>query len=306
MCRRRMNNTHVQTMPPTLLLRLALSAVIAGSLTVATEANATSNPAITVEAGELPIILTAPHGGRDAIPGASERAGNEAARFTSKADLNTDKIAEKLADALEQKLGRRPYVVIARFHRKYLDANRGSEDAYESAEAKAVYEAYHAAIESARREVISRWGRGVLLDIHGQALLPGAVLRGTQNGKTASHLVSRSGREALYGETSLFGQLAKQDFTVVPPIGSIDLEHPKYNGGYTVGTHGSASGGTVDAIQLELGRGYRDTEAVSDTADKLANAIAIFAKKYLPVEAQQTRAGDGSKRTQRGPKGSVR
>ena len=93
-----------------------------------------------------------------------ERKGDGASRFNPRSDSNTDILAEKLADALEQKLGKRPYVVIARFH------------------------------------------------------------RGTQNGKTVSHLLSRSGREAVYGEMSLFGQLVKQGFAVFPPVGSSPRE----------------------------------------------------------------------------------
>ena len=258
---------------------------------------ASSNATITVAAGGLPIILTAPHGGRAAIPGVDERKGDGADRFNPRPDSNTDLLTEKLADALEQKLGKRPYVVIARFHRKYIDANRRPQDAFESTEAKATYEAYHAAIASACKEVTSRWGRGVVLDIHGQASQPGVVFRGTQNGKTVSHLLSRSGREAVFGETSLSGQLAKQGFAVFPPVGSSDPESTNYTGGHTVGTHGSSSGGTIDAIQLELGTKYRDSKTIEDVTDKLANAITAFARSYLPVEEQKPVASDASKRT---------
>lgn len=263
-------------------------AVIADvSLKVTTTRQVSSNTAITFERGELPIILTAPHGGRGGIPGTPARVGKGAFRFNPKSDFNTDVVTEKLADALERKLGRRPYVVIARFHRKFVDANRQAKDAYEAVAAKEAYDAYHTAIDSARKEVQTGWGHGVMLDIHGQSFLPRAVLRGTVNGKTASHLVSRFGRAALIGKTSLFGQLAKQGFTVVPPVGSDAPETRNYNGGYSVITHGSGSGDAVDAIQLELGREYRASDTVSDTAEKLANAVAAFADKYLPaVEIQ--------------------
>jgi glutamine amidotransferase-like uncharacterized protein/N-formylglutamate amidohydrolase len=262
----------------------------------ASNTKASSSAEITVAAGGLPITLTAPHGGRAALAGVPERKGSGATRFNPKADTDTDTLTEKLADALEQKLGKRPYVVIARFHRKYLDANRRPQDAFDSAEAQATYEAYHAAIASACKEVTSRWGRGVVLDIHGQASQPGVVLRGTQNGKTVSDLLSRSGREAVVGETSLLGQLAKQGCAVFPEVGSSDPESTNYSGGYTVGTHGSSSGGTIDAIQLELGTKYRDTKAIGDSADKLANAITSFAKSYLPAEEQKAVASDASKR----------
>jgi N-formylglutamate amidohydrolase len=189
---------------------------------------------VTIEKGDLPLILSAPHGGSEAIPGVPERRGEGVDRFTVKTDDNTDELTKLLADAVEKKLGQRPYVVSARFHRKYLDVNRRERDAYESPNAKEVYDAYHQALAKARADVIEKWGYGLLCDIHGQAAEPKAVLRGTQNSKTTTHLVNRFGREALIGETSLFGRIAKQDVPVIPAVDSADHEHERYDGGYIV------------------------------------------------------------------------
>lgn len=245
------------------------------------------NSLVTIEAGELPIILSAPHGGRDAIPGVPVRRGKGVKLFNPRSDFNTDQLTEKLANAIEKKLGKRPYVVIARFHRKYLDANRRVKDAYESDKARAAYDTYHQALARARRDVIKRWGRGMLFDIHGQGANPKAIFRGTQNGKTTTHLIKRFGKEALVGETSVFGQLVKQGLPVIPAIGSTDRENPAYNGGYIVATYGSRSGGTLDAIQFELGRELRASKATSATAKKMADAVAVFARKYLPTALAQ-------------------
>ncbi|MGI9242571.1 MAG: BPL-N domain-containing protein [Verrucomicrobiales bacterium] len=255
-----------------------------------TPAQAQTGELVTVESGGLPIILSAPHGGGDAIPDVPERRGLGVRLFRWKSDAGTARLTEKLADALEERFGKRPYVVIARFHRKFLDANRPADLAYESDNARPAYEAYHHAIAEARRDIVRRWGRGILLDIHGQAAEPGAIFRGTQNGKTVSHLVGRFGEEALAGETSLFGQLAEQGVPVIPPIGSGDREI-KYQGGYIVVTHGSASGGTIDAIQLELGRELRSPDAGTEV--QLADAIYAFAGRYLPdTESDLEDAGD--------------
>lgn len=251
---------------------------------------------ITIESGELPIILSAPHGGHDAIANVAERQGEGVERFNPRSDSNTDKLTEQLADAIEKKIGKRPYLVIARFHRKYVDANRRSRDAYESDEAKVVYESYHQALAKARSQVMERWGRGMLFDIHGQAVEPKAILRGTQNGKTTTHLVGRFGLEALIGETSLFGQLASQGLAVIPAVGADDRERAGYDGGYSVITHGSGSGGTLDAIQLELGNELRSKEALPATVAKLTEAIAAFAKQYLPTEERRPALVDRKER----------
>lgn len=250
--------------------------------------------AISVTAGGLPIILAAPHGGRAAIPGVPERKGDGVPQFISKTDANTDILTEKLAGALEQKLGKRPYVVIARFHRKYIDANRPPESAYESDLAKPAYEAYHQALAAAQKQVMERWGSGLLLDIHGQATEPTTIFRGTRNGKTTSHLIKRYGEEAQIGEKSLGGLLAGQGFHVVPPPHSHDKE-TLYSGGHTVQTYGSASTGTVDAIQLELGWHHRSDQALPATVEKLANAITGFARAYLPAEEKAPLPADPAK-----------
>lgn len=241
---------------------------------------------VSIEPGDLPIILTAPHGGREVIPNVPPRSGNGVRQFRYKSDDFTEQLTEKLADAIESETGKRPYIVIANFHRKYLDANRRAAEAFESEQARVVYEKYHKAISDARREVTERWGCGVLFDIHGQAAEPQAIFRGTQNGKTVKRLLKRSGDESWRGESSFFGQLAKQGVRVIPAIGSTELEHSSYDGGFTVMQHGSAAGGTVDAIQLELGRQLRMPDKNASTAKKLAIAITAFSAKYLPPTEQ--------------------
>jgi N-formylglutamate amidohydrolase len=216
------------------------------------------------------------------------------AQFNAKTDSNTAALTEKLADALEQKTGKRPYVVIARFHRKFIDANRSAKSAYESEQAKPVYDAYQQALATARQEIIARWGRGVLLDIHGQAAAAKTIFRGTRNGKTVTHLVKRFGKDALTGGQSMFGQLAEQGFDVAPPANS-NAKEDKYTGGHIVLTYGSAAGGTFDAIQLEFGSHHRSAAEIPATAGKVANAIAAFAKQYLPAEEQKPQGGDAHK-----------
>ena len=264
-------------------LRWAL-AVFALLLSGWLRADPTPDDLITVEKGDLPIILSAPHGGGKEIPGVAVRKGVGIRQFVTSSDVSTDRLTEDLADAIEDRLGARPYVVIARFHRKYLDANRPAERAYESALAKPFHDRYHEALAEARRDVARRWGSGLLLDVHGQRAAPDAIYRGTQNGRTTNHLVGKFGRDALTGRGSLFGQIAAQGIRVIPPAESEDRE-TKYQGGYIVVEHGSASGGSIDAIQLELGRQLRSAKA--KTAEQLANAIVAYSADYLPKDQKK-------------------
>ena len=79
---------------------------------------------LTLWAGTLPVILAAPHGGREAIPGIAPRRGVGVAQFTAERDGNTAELAETVALKLREKFGVTPFLIIARFERKFIDANR--------------------------------------------------------------------------------------------------------------------------------------------------------------------------------------
>ena len=237
---------------------------------------------LTVWAGMLPIILSAPHGGRQSIPGVPVRSGAGVTQFAAGRDNNTDELAETIALRLEQRLKAKPFLVVARFERKYLDANRPAESAYESIGAKAYYDDYHGALREARERVVGEWGNGLLLDIHGQGAHAEAIYRGTGNGKTVRSLTRRFGKSAISGPKSIFSQLEIMGYKVLPSTTDSRREE-RYAGGYIVQTYGSHQGRGVDAIQLEIGTKFRARANLERTATDLAEAIAVFAREYLPL-----------------------
>jgi N-formylglutamate amidohydrolase len=238
---------------------------------------------VTVQKGTLPIILSAPHGGRKAVPGVPERTGKGVTNFQTVRDENTAELTEKFAAALEKALGGKPWVVIARFERKYLDVNRPREDGYESEKAKPYYDAYHDALAAACKAVKAEFGRGLLLDLHSNASHPDAICRGTQNFKTVTLLKEREGSAAVRGKDSVLGRMEKLGYKVMP-AGTADektKEVPKYAGGHIVGTYGSHTNYGIDAIQLELGVDLRGREKYATTAKDLAEAVRAFHDAYL-------------------------
>jgi N-formylglutamate amidohydrolase len=264
--------------PRALLALLFIAASAAG------QDKAKSDDLITVKAGTLPVIVSAPHGGRKPIPDCPERKGGPHVKlFAVVTDTNSDLLAEKVAGAIEKKMNGKPDLVIARFERKYLDVNRPAADAYESEAAKPVYEAYHKALKDARDAVQKEWGRGLFLDLHGQAAYPNLVLRGTNNGKTVAHLVDRFGKAAVTGPEGILGRLAAGGYKVFPANDSDDKENPFFSGGYIVQTYGSKHGGSVDAIQLEFGSKLRMRVNLDATADAVADAVTVFSRAYLPA-----------------------
>jgi N-formylglutamate amidohydrolase len=236
---------------------------------------------VTVQRGAVPVIVSAPHGGRKAVPGVSERQGAGVAKFTKARDENTAELADKLLPELERRLGGKPFAVIARFERKYLDVNRPAGEGYESDAAKPYYDYYHRALADACRAVKARWGRGLLLDLHGQVGRPDAICRGTANLTTVALLRQRFGPAAVTGPKSVLGYLEQHGYAIVPKCDSSDKEDSRYNGGYTVRTYGSHQGYAIDAIQLELGTKYRRKAVLDQTAKDLAEAVHVFAQEYL-------------------------
>jgi N-formylglutamate amidohydrolase len=240
-----------------------------------------------LQRGDLPILLAAPHGGRQQPPGVPERQGVGVFRFNAFRDENTAELTERLAADLERTLGGKPYVVIARFDRKYVDANRPAEGAFESAKARPYYQAYHGALDEFCRAIRKKWGAGLLLDIHGQSLYPDAILRGTNDGETVAQLVKRHGRAALSGPKSLLGALEKASYAVQPRTGTNERES-KYIEGYTVKAHGSHQKHGIDAMQLEIGSNLRQPAALNRTAAALAAAVRTFSEVYLPQAIRPT------------------
>jgi N-formylglutamate amidohydrolase len=239
---------------------------------------------LLVKKGTLPIILSAPHGGRTPIPGVPVREGKGVDKFVTGADTDTDHLAEKLAAAIRKELGGEPYMVVAQFQRRNVDANRPPEQAYESEKAKPVYDAYHKAVKDACDDVRKQWGRGFLIDIHGQAGEKDTIFRGTAGRKSLKDLETRFGMKAVNGPNSIFGALEKKGYKIFPPGTSDEAEDKRYSGGFITSHYGSSNGTAIDSIQMEFGTNLRKKEAIDKTAADTAAAIKLFAKEYLPLE----------------------
>jgi N-formylglutamate amidohydrolase len=238
---------------------------------------------VTVQKGTLPIIISAPHGGKKKVPDVPERVGTGLTNFHTVRDENTAELTEKFVAELEKALDGKPWVVIARFERKYLDVNRAPEEGYESEKAKPYYDAYHGALAAACKRVKEKFGRGILLDIHGNAVYPNAICRGTQNLKTVTLLKEREGMVAIRGKNSILGRMERLGYKVLPGAASDDKtkEEPKFTGGHIVTTYGSHTAYAIDAIQLEFGSAFRDKEKYATTAKDLAEAVRVFHDEYL-------------------------
>lgn len=151
----------------------------------------------TYQSGNVPILITVPHGGSDA-------PANVDARTTSFDDFNTSReshlrdIALALASELDGVHGITPYLVIGESHRQYIDYNRdeldpvsgGLNEAYEDPDANVYYDEYHGRIAGYVSDIKSTYGSGLLIDMHGQSSVASKLVRGTSNGDSIWALLS--------------------------------------------------------------------------------------------------------------------
>jgi N-formylglutamate amidohydrolase len=263
-----------------------LTVTIAALAGWASAADDSPNPAalVTTQKGTVPVIISAPHGGRKAIPGVPERKGADVTKFVKVRDENTAELADKLIVELEKTLGGKPFAVIARFERKYLDVNRPASGAFEDPKAKPYFDHYHKGLEEACKAVKDKWGRGLLIDVHGQVGRPDDICRGTNGFKSVTLLRERYGPAAVTGPKSVLGYLEGHGYTIFPKCDSTEKEDSRYGGGYIVQTYGSSQGFAIDAIQTELGSKYRKKDVLDKTAKDMAAAAGVFAKEYLPAK----------------------
>jgi N-formylglutamate amidohydrolase len=133
-----------------------------------------TNNLVSSYKGTLPVILTCPHNGNQQPPGVSERTNlANCSGFTVIPDAYTRIITIELAQSILKNFGKAPYVVIAEFHRKYIDANAVPACAYESLNAQIYYNEYHNTIRKYVDEIRNQYnGTGFLFDIHASVVFP--------------------------------------------------------------------------------------------------------------------------------------
>lgn len=215
--------------------------------------------------GTLPVVLACPHDGGAALP-VPERTGSRLptrCHFTTSRDFQATAITTGLGQRLLELRGAAPYVVFAEFHRKYVDANRSADCAYEAAAAEPYYAEYHRTLRGFVKEVRAEsGGRGLLFDIHGTACIasdPADLYLATTAGRSVARPIRIDGLGRL---------LAAAGYIVSP-------NPPTPGGHHTLETYGRSHAEGIDAIQIEIVAALRASAAKRGALiDDLARAIA--------------------------------
>lgn len=251
-------------------------------------------------AGDLPVIISVPHGGGlapDTIPDRSYG--------TKLTDGKTEVIAREIVREFLKHTGHYPHVIICHLKRSKVDCNRPIKEAAQgNEEARQVWENFHAMIEKAQRRVVESNGGGLYVDLHGHShpaahLELGYLLNNSQLKNPDKDLAAlqessslrslkkpteTSFLEVLKGKTSFGGLMQQRGFPSVP-----SPEHPDagagkfFSGGYNTLRYCLQPDGKLFGFQLECpNKGVRD----SATNRKIfARAFVSAVVEYLKIHA---------------------
>ncbi len=264
------------------------------------------------QAGDLPLVIAAPHGGYLEPEEIPDRTSGVTTR-----DRNTQELARAVATVIAERSGGVPHLVINHLHRAKLDANREVlEAAQGNAFAARAWEEHHAFIDAASETITESYGHGLFVDLHGHGhdiqrlelgyLLQPEHLALSDELLNAQAVIDRSSIRSLWvlasrdfaylirGAFSLGSLLESNGFPAVPSTNQPDPGvDPYFTGGYSTVRHGSREGGTVSGIQIEAHwAGLRDAaESRSAFAEALANALDTYFQTHFGVDwsAAETR-----------------
>ena len=264
-------------------------------------------------AGNLPIIISAPHGGHLKPTSIPDR---NCEHCVYGKDSYTQELIRAVKDAIHRKTACYPHIIINRLHRIKFDANRAIEDAADgNAEVENAWYAFHEFIDSAKHQVIQNYSKGLYIDLHGHGhdiqrielgyLLSKSKLQLTNELLNSNTYIEQSSieklinnnvnsfshSELLRGEKSLGTLLAQKNYPAVP---SSNIAFPKddeayFRGGYNTRRHSKTDSVTLDGIQIECNHDIRFEEAARNQfADSLAVVLLDFLEiHYFPNFKEQ-------------------
>jgi hypothetical protein len=256
------------------------------------------NDFVSYHKGTFPIILSSPHGGDQDMGVTVRTDANQPVTacayggFRTGTDRRTAEITEGIAQKILEITGETPYVVIARFKRKFIDANRPASDivpncAFVDEKARPAYNRFQDTIQEYANDISRNQNSfGFLFDIHGTGGQdPSAdIYLGTRNGRT---IFQGFGREKLFlrrGLRTLLDEVRRVDaigndfdYVVNPAIESDD-EIGAVNGGHTIVFHSQH----INALQIEIDDRIRDNDEFRNFfIEDAAHCIVNFINQYF-------------------------
>lgn len=251
-------------------------------------------------AGDLPVLIAIPHGGKlqpDDVPDREDG--------TFALDSYTAELADAIREEYARQLGGGPHLVYCRISRRKVDCNREIGEAAEGhPQAEVIWHEFHAFLDSARQAIEADWGRGLFIDLHGhghpdQQLELGYLLTAQQLELTDEELnnlpaaaecslrgfvaLGRSSpAELIRGSHSFGGLMESRGFASTPSPRRPHPTPPYFKGAYNTHRHGQDAA-PLAGLQVEANFwGVRDQEA---NRRAFARAFVESTIVFLEVQA---------------------
>lgn len=258
--------------------------------------------------GDMPLVISVPHGGAIHADEIADRNCNDLGRVIRGADMRTIQTARAIQAAFQKKYNKRPYIVISHLSRRKVDHNREIELATcGDPLAQEAWHYYHASIDSTLAHVVQHFGHTVFVDLHGHAhpnlrlelgyTLTKNNLQSAFAGRNVNRLAERSSvnnylqhnpavtlHDMLFGPDA-FGTLMYNEGIASTP--ALQDPHPVgdeafFAGGYITRKYTTSQYPTVYGWQIEAQfKGIRDTPANRRVfSEAFADAIVAFSEKF--------------------------
>jgi N-formylglutamate amidohydrolase len=267
------------------------------------------NDWIKVGVGNMPLVISAPHGGTFKPSTVPDRKCKGSTTVT---DLNVGKLAFNIRNQLKEQYNEQPFVVVAQIARSKVDLNRSLKNATcGNSKMKKVWRIYHTDIDSALSMAVKEFGFAIFVDLHGQGHKKQRLELGYKSTKEElkEMYLNTDKAKALADETSLanllnmnksltakellwskysFGTLiSKNGFSAVPsqkdpyPL----KDDPYFDGGYNTRRYTSSNYPHVFGWQIEANyKGVRDAEGRPEFAKAFAKVIMTYLKENVKNE----------------------
>jgi N-formylglutamate amidohydrolase len=256
------------------------------------------NKYIEYLAGDLPVIFSAPHGGREKP---DELPDREMGTFAF--DTNTQELARAVAEELHTRTGHWPHVVICRVTRKKVDCNREIKEGAEGNPlTEQTWKEFQAYLDAAQEAVVKKHGRGFYIDLHGHGhenqrlelgylhsadqleLSDDEINKSPYPAESSLKAIAARGSvpysDLLRGQHSFGALMEARGFLCSPSPSNPHPKSPYFRGGYNTGRH-ARDAAPLAGLQIEShSRGVRDTP---ESRKKFADAIAGTLDEYLKM-----------------------
>lgn len=261
------------------------------------------NNYIEYHAGDLPIIISAPHGGYLEPASIPDRV---CGGCVTGRDSWTEELAYKIDSTVRVVFGGTAHIIINKLARKKLDANREIvEAAVGDPNAEIAWNEYHNFIQAAKDSCIAQYGSAIYIDLHSHGHIKQRIELGYLLTKTELQLTDASLDAANFQDScsikhlknvlnptasfsnmlrgsDCMGELLENRGYPSVPSASDPAPLPAdayFNGGYNTARHGSRDSSVINGIQFETNyTGIRNTNA---NRNAFARGLACVLKSYL-------------------------